>query len=187
LGALHTEELARWLSALDPVAAKRIDYRNRRRVIRALEVTFVTGKPISRQQIKSPPPYRIVQVGLALSRPELYRRIDVRVDRMMEAGLVDETRYLAEKYGWNVPAMSGLGYAQIGAYLQGQTDLDQAVAAVKRETRRFVRHQSNWFKRDDPAIHWFDATHATQTARSVVQFVQEWLAKGRADDAENAN
>jgi tRNA dimethylallyltransferase len=180
LGELRTEELARWLSALDPGAAERIDYRNRRRVVRALEVTLVTGKPISAQQKKAPPSYRIVQFGLTLPRLELYRRIDDRVDRMIESGLLEETRSLMEEYGWHVPALSGLGYAQLGAYLQGQMTWDQAVAAVKRETRRFVRHQSNWFKRDDPAIHWFVATQAEQTANRVERFLQEWLAKDHA-------
>lgn len=177
LAASSSEKLGRWLSALDPTAAKRIDYRNRRRVIRALEVILVTGRPISAQQGKSPPPYRILQVGLTMPRSTLHQRIDARVDQMMAKGLLDETRRLAEWYGWDVPAMSGLGYAQLGAHLRGQLNLEQAVAAIKRETRRFVRHQANWFKEDDPDIQWFDASDLAQTVCKVERFVRDWLAK----------
>jgi tRNA dimethylallyltransferase len=173
LEALSGAELARWLASLDPVAAGRIDRRNRRRVIRALEVTLVTGRPISEQQRKSPPPYRILQIGLKLARPLLYQRVDARVDRMMEAGLLDETRRLAARYGWDVPAMSGLGYTQLGAYLRGEMALDEAVTAIKHETHRFVRQQANWFKPDDPAIHWFDAAEAAE------RFVRDWLGVER--------
>jgi tRNA dimethylallyltransferase len=178
LEALGGNELARWLEVLDPVAAGRIDRRNLRRMIRALEVTLVTGRPISAQQGKSLPPYRILQVGLALARPLLYERLDARVDRMMAAGLLEETRRLAERYGWDVPAMSGLGYAQLGAYLRGEMTLEESVAAIKRETRRFVRHQSNWFKRNDPRIHWFDAAEPAQAAAAIERLVRDWLAGG---------
>lgn len=145
------------LAALDPVAAARIDPRNVRRVIRALEVCLSTGRPISELQTKSPPPYRIVQIGVTRPRPELYARIDARVDRMIEAGLVDEVRRLADAgYGWDLPAMTGLGYRQIGQYLRGEITLDEAIALIKRGTRRFVQQQYNWFRPDDPAIHWID-------------------------------
>ena len=175
LEALSSDEPARWLAALDPTAAGRIDRRNRRRVIRALEVTLVTGRPISVLQLKSPPPYRILQVGLTLPRPVLYRRIDTRVERMMEVGLLDEARRLAERYGWNVPAMSGLGYAQIGAFLRGEMTLDEAVAAIKRDTRRFVRQQTNWFKPSDPTIHWFDAGAPEHGPEAIQRLIGEWL------------
>ncbi len=179
LDALSTEDLSRWLGALDPVAAGRIDARNRRRVIRALEVTLVTGLPISVQQTKSPPPYRILQVGLTLSRALLYQRIDARVERMMVEGLVGETRDLLERYGREVPAMSGLGYAQIAAYLCGETTLEEAVASIKRETRRLVRHQTNWFKPHDPDIIWFEMTEPARAAEAIEQAVRAWLASGR--------
>jgi tRNA dimethylallyltransferase len=159
------------------MAAGRIDPRNRRRVVRALEVTLLTGRPISSLQVKSPPPYRILQVGLTLPRPALYQRIDDRVDRMMEDGLLDETLHLAERYSWQVPAMSGLGYAQIGGFLRGEMTLDEAVAAIKRETRRFVRQQSNWFKASDPTIHWFDVSDPENGPRVIQSFVRDWVAQ----------
>jgi tRNA dimethylallyltransferase len=175
LEGLSTAELARWLDTLDPVAARRVDRHNRRRLVRALEVTLVTGRPISAQQYKSPPPYHLLQVGLTLARPLLYQRIDDRVERMMACALLEETRRLAERYGWDVPAMSGLGYAQLGGYLRGETTLGEAVAAIKRETRRLVRHQANWFKLDDPAIHWFDVSQPDQAAAAVQRLVFDWL------------
>jgi tRNA dimethylallyltransferase len=96
----------------------------------------------------------------------------------MAAGLLEETRRLAVRYGWDVPAMSGLGYAQLGAYLRGEMTLEESVAAIKRETRRFVRHQSNWFKRNDPRIHWFDAAEPAQAAAAIERLVRDWLAGG---------
>jgi tRNA dimethylallyltransferase len=151
------EALHRRLADLDPVAAARIDHRNVRRVIRALEVCLATGRPISQLQRKTPPPYRIVQIGVTRPRPELYARIDGRVDRMIAEGLVDEVRGLAAAgYNWGLPAMTGLGYAQIGQYLQGEISLDEAIALIKRGTRRFVRQQYTWFRLDDPAIRWVD-------------------------------
>jgi tRNA dimethylallyltransferase len=152
-----TEVLHRWLAALDPVAASRIDHRNVRRVIRALEVCLVSGRPISELQRKVAPPYRITQIGVTRPRPELYARIDARVDRMIEAGLVDEVRRLVDAgYGWELPAMTGLGYRQIGQYLRGEISLDEAVALIKKGTRRFVQQQYNWFRLEDPEICWVD-------------------------------
>jgi tRNA dimethylallyltransferase len=150
--ALHAR-----LAGLDPRAADRIDARNVRRVIRALEVCLITKRPISEQQAKAPPPWRAVWLGVTRPRPELYARIDARVDRMVAGGLVDEVRGLAVAgYGWDLPAMTGLGYRQIGQHLRGEIDLEAAIALIKKGTRRFVRQQHNWFPLDDPAIRWFD-------------------------------
>jgi len=150
--ALHAR-----LREVDPEAAERIDPRNVRRVVRALEVYLEAGQPISQLQRKNPPPYRILQIGLTMERQELYRRIDERVDRMIEAGLVEEVRGLVEQgHGYDLPSMSGLGYQQIGLYLRGQVGLEEAIQLIKRHTRRFVRHQYNWWRLDDEAIRWFD-------------------------------
>jgi tRNA dimethylallyltransferase len=164
--------LHRWLQALDPNAAERIDARNVRRVIRALEVCLTSGRPISRLQAKQEPPYRILRVGLTMPREALYRRIDERVDRMIEEGLVAEVRrLLAEGHDARVPAMSGLGYRQIVRYLSGEISLDQAVALIKRETRRFVRQQYTWFRLDDERIRWFNVNDpdATQQVEGCVR------------------
>lgn len=175
LDALSSDELARWLRSLDPIAAERIDQRNRRRVIRALEVALTTGRPISTLQRKTPPPYKMLVIGLSLPRRVLYRDIDARVDLMIDRGLVNETRRLAERYGWDVPALSGLGYAQIGVYLRGEATLEEAVAATKRETRRLVRTQNNWFKPDDSRIVWFDVSCREAAEATIARTVQDWL------------
>ena len=150
--ALHAR-----LAGLDPAAASRIDARNVRRVIRALEVCLVTGQPISELQAATPPPYHIVRIGLTRPRPALYARIDQRVDEMMARGLLAETQRLLEAgYAPQLPALTGLGYRQMIQYLQGELSYDAAVAAIKQQTRRLVRQQYAWFRLNDPRIAWFD-------------------------------
>lgn len=176
LAELAEAELARWLQTLDPTAAARIDHRNLRRVIRALEVTLVAGRPISALQRKTPPPYRILQMGLYRPRAALYARIDARVDQMMAGGLLAELEQLwAAGYGRDLPAMSGLGYKQLWAYLDGESSLEEAIERIKFETHRFVRHQATWFRRDDEAISWFDMTQPGVEA-AILSTVQQWLA-----------
>jgi tRNA dimethylallyltransferase len=151
-GALHER-----LEALDATAARRIDPRNVRRVVRALEVCLTTGRAISAQQTKAPPPYRVLVLGLTLARTELYRRIDERIDRMVSQGLEEEVRRLVGAgYGFDLPAMSGVGYGQFQAYLAGEMTRADAVREIKRATRRLARQQSNWFRLDDPRIRWFE-------------------------------
>jgi tRNA dimethylallyltransferase len=154
--ALHAR-----LAGLDPVAAARIDPRNVRRVIRALEVCLKTGVPISRLQLAQPPPYRTMHVGLTMPRDLLYARIDARVDRMLADGLLAEVKAaISRGYHLGLPAMSGLGYRQIGQHLEGKITLDAAVQLIKKETRRFIRQQYTWFRLDDPAISWVDVSGA---------------------------
>lgn len=175
LEELGQDTLAAWLVALDPAAAARIEPRNVRRVVRALEVTLVTGRRISDLQRKTPPPYDIYILGLAVDRPTLYRRIDARVDAMMVAGLLDEvTGLLAAGYGAELPPMSGLGYRQLLAYLAGKSSLEEAVERIKFETHRFARQQATWFRRDDPRIMWFDLDEDDQ-AMEAVAYVEDWL------------
>jgi len=168
--ALHAR-----LVQLDPTAAQRIDPRNVRRVIRALEVCLITGRPISEQQRKQSPPYRILQVGLTMERAALYARADRRVEAMMAANLEDEVRQLMEAgYGWSLPAMSGLGYVQFRPYFEGRATLDEVVVEIKRATHRFIRRQYNWFRLSDPAIQWFDVTETT--VEEIEAMVRTWLA-----------
>jgi len=156
------------LRELDPDAAARIDPRNVRRTVRALEVCLTTGRRFSELGRASPPPYRITQIGLTMNRPELYARIDARVERMMEQGLVAEVEALVRRgYSWNLPSMSGLGYREMGAYLRGEVPLDEAVMNIKRNTRDFVRRQYAWFRVKDERIQWFDVTGAGETDRLV--------------------
>lgn len=168
-------ELARWLQTLDPAAAAKIEPRNIRRVIRALEVTLVSGRPISELQRKSPPAFTSLQLGLTCERELLYRRVDERVAQMMADGLLAEVIGLrAAGYGRELPAMSGLGYQQLGAYLAGECDLEAAVERIRFETHRFVRQQYTWFRPDDPHIHWFD-TGRELPVEAITQFLDSKL------------
>jgi len=156
--AIGPEALHARLARLDPEAAARILPSNLRRTVRALEVIFATGRRFSAQQRKQPPPYDILILGLTRPRAELHARIDARIQAMLEAGWLDEVRRLLEAgYSPDLPAMSGIGYAELTAYLQGQISLAEAVRQIQRRTRRFVRRQANWFKADDPRIHWYRA------------------------------
>ena len=163
------------LKVLDPLAASRIDPQNLRRTIRALEVILITGQPFSGQSRHSSSPYRLLQIGLKRPRPELYARIDERIDLMLSAGLVEEVQnLLAQGYSPDLPSLSAISYREIIAYLQGKTTLVEAVMLIKRQTRVFVRRQANWFKESDPTIHWFTVNE--QTIDEVEALVQKWLA-----------
>jgi tRNA dimethylallyltransferase len=152
--ALHAK-----LREVDPASADRIDARNIRRVVRALEVFEVTGQPASAQRRRRPPPYRILTVGLTAPRPVLYARIDARIDSMLAQGWVDEVRrLLARGLDPNLPAFSAIGYLQIIEVVQGKRSLEDAVNDIRRRTRVLVRRQANWFKADDPSIRWFENT-----------------------------
>ncbi len=144
------EELRR----LDAETAERIDPRNIRRVIRALEIKRTGRSP---EPVKTPTSFTSLIVGLCADRQTLYRRIDERVDTMIKCGLVDEVRSLmAQGYGLDLPSMSGIGYRQIGEYLTGRISLEEAIQKTKYETHRLVRMQNNWFSPKDDRIHWFD-------------------------------
>jgi tRNA dimethylallyltransferase len=154
-----TERLHAELTAVDPVAAERIEPRDLRRIVRALEVYRVTGRPISELQRqfgerRSGFDFRVA--GVRREREELYSRIDARVDAMMAAGLLQEVRALREHYGeMSRSALQALGYRELGAHLDGEFDLDEAIRLTKRNTRHFARRQINWFKKF-PGIEWFD-------------------------------
>jgi len=151
------DELYQELMEVDPVAAQKIDRRNVRRTIRALEVYRGAETPLSQLQHKKAPPFNTLIIGLTTDREELYRRIDLRVDEMIKQGLVAEVEGLVNMgYDFALPAMSGIGYKQIGMFLRGELTLAAAIQQIKFETHRFVRHQYNWFRLEDDRINWFD-------------------------------
>ncbi|MFC1991866.1 tRNA (adenosine(37)-N6)-dimethylallyltransferase MiaA [Chloroflexota bacterium] len=172
----ETDELYRELMETDPAAARRIDPRNVRRLIRALEVSRYTGAPVSQLQNKQAPPFDILIIGLTAERKELYRRIDQRVDKMIEQGLVEEVKKLVDMgFGMDLPAMSGIGYKQIGAFLKGEMTLESAIGQIKTETHRFVRRQYNWFRLTDDRIKWFDIT--TDFKAEITGLVSRFISK----------
>jgi tRNA dimethylallyltransferase len=146
------------LAEVDPISASRIDPKNVRRVIRALEVYRATGRPFSAWQ--NPSPERAVdclQVGLRLERTSLNAQIDARIDAWMAGGFVDEVRALLERgYAPTLPSMSGLGYRQVADYLRGTTTLEDASANIKQATHQYAKRQMTWFGAR-PSIQWLDA------------------------------
>jgi len=154
--ALHAR-----LARLDPAAAAAILPGNGRRIVRALEVIEISGRPFTATMPAYQQNRPAVQIGLALPRPELDRRIAARVDRMWQAGLDAEVRTLITlglRDGRT--ASRALGYQQLLRYLDGEWTLDQARLETMKATRRFARRQESWFRRD-PRVHWLDATSQT--------------------------
>jgi tRNA dimethylallyltransferase len=165
------QELLAELRRIDPESNEFIQPKNARRVIRALEVFYATGKPFSYWRTKERPAFDWLAVGLQLSREGLYSRIDARVEAMIASGFVDEVRRLREMgYGRELPAMSGIGYGEMCAHLDGELTLQEAVARTKIGTHRLARHQNAWFKASDQRIHWFDG--AARASELVALFLE---------------
>lgn len=143
------------LRVLDPETYATIDPANGQRIVRALEVTIATGRKYS--SFKTHPakerPFTIVKTGLKRPRPELYARIDARVDRMMEEGLLEEAR--ARLPNRSLPALNTVGYKELFDFFDGRYDLAEAVRLIKRNTRHYAKKQLTWWARD-PSIHWID-------------------------------
>jgi tRNA dimethylallyltransferase len=153
-GKIYVHQLLR---SVDPVSAEKIHPHDLKRVSRALEYYHLTGKPISenRKAKQKKSLYNLAPIGLTLERSLLYQRIEQRVDQMMAEGFLEEVKSLLLKgYSPDLPAMQGLGYRQLVGYLQGDYDLPEAVALIKRETRHFAKRQLTWFRRDS-RIKWF--------------------------------
>lgn len=174
--AVGHEGLHRRLAVVDPEAAGKIDARNVRRTIRALEVVLRTGRRFSEQRLRSNSPYSLLIIGLKRPRTELYQRVDARIEAMLAAGLVEEVRGLLEKgYSPDLPTLSAIGYREICAYLQGKMTLEEAVVQMKRLTRRFVRHQGAWFSEKDPSIHWFEVGERTmEEIENLIRNPEAW-------------
>lgn len=144
------------LRELDPTAAEKIDARNFRRTIRALEVIMTTGKKFSEQRGQIDSPYHLITIGLNRPRVELYARVDARIDSMFVNGFLDEVKkLLASGYSPTLPTMSAIGYRECIQVLEGKLTLEEAKQAIRRMTRIFVRRQANWFKESDPNIYWY--------------------------------
>jgi tRNA dimethylallyltransferase len=160
LGKMREERGINWLhdklKALDAEAAEKIDPRNFRRTIRALEVIMTTGKKFSEQRGQTDSPYHLITIGLTRPRTELYARVDARIESMFKNGFLEEVKGLLEKgYSPTLPTMSAIGYRECVAVLEGKIKVEQAKQLIGRATRVFVRRQANWFKESDPTISWF--------------------------------
>ncbi len=175
---LGKDKLYQELMRVDPVAAQRIDPRNVRRTIRALEVYISTGTLFSQLQYKKAPFFDTIIIGLTADRAELYHRIDLRVDEMIKQGLVAEVEKLLNMgYDFNLPAMSGIGYKQIGMSLKGELTLAAAIQQIKSETHRFVRHQYTWFRLKDDRVQWFDIQSHAES--EIIALVAKFATEGK--------
>lgn len=169
------DKLRTQLKILDPEAADVIDGPNLRRMVRALEVILSTGQKFSEQKRKTESPYRILQIGLTRPREELYQRVDERIGLMLESGLVKEVAALLDAgYDPESSAMSAIGYKQIADHLLGLIPLEEAVRQIQSKTHKYVRHQANWFKHDDPNIRWFSASN--DPIQEISDEIQQFLS-----------
>ena len=170
------EILYQRLVSVDPVAAEQIDLHNVRRVIRALEISLSGRANCGESKRKQPPPYHILVIGLTTERKTLYERVDLRIDKMMEIGLIDEVcSILAKGYAHDTPALKSVGYKEVISHLMGEMDLIETIERIKAETHRLVRHQNNWFRLDDTRIHWLDIQldYITECTKLIEEFLRE--------------
>jgi tRNA dimethylallyltransferase len=156
VAAGRAEELHARLAQLDPASAARIDIRNPRRVIRALEIIEATRAPVPPLKVK-PPDFTWSAIGLRWDRAQLYQRADQRAESMYTAGLVEETRTLVDRYGDTFDALRSIGYAEALRVLDGSWSEAEALARTKTQTHRLIRMQATWFRSDDERIDWQDA------------------------------
>lgn len=148
------EPIRRLLRQYDPVFFNQMDLQNHKRVIHALEICMMTGKPYSsmRTNPKQERPFNILKIGLDMDRDELYDRINRRVDMMIEEGLVDEVKHLYHQRHLN--SLNTVGYRELFEYLDGNCTLAEAVELIKRNSRRYAKKQLSWFRRDE-TMTWF--------------------------------
>jgi tRNA dimethylallyltransferase len=174
------ETLYQELKEMDPHAANRIDPRNLRRVIRALEVYGGRNGHATTSPAKVTPPYRMLVIGLTAERQSLYRRIDSRVVKMIEKGLVEEVRsVLAMGFPADAPGLNSVGYKEAVSYLKGELNLNEMAERIKAETHRLVRHQYNWFRLSDTRIHWLDT--GADPINKAIELVATFLNEKKED------
>jgi tRNA dimethylallyltransferase len=164
------EELYIMLKEVDPLAAQKIDRNDRQRIVRALEVYELTGRPLSELWREPEPfPYSFRKIGLTMDRQTLYRRLDRRVEQMIADGLIEEARRLKDKLMPEMVAYRTIGYEESFAYLDGKISLAEAITLIKRNTRRLAKRQFTFFKRI-PDVHWIDVTgkSADEVVKQIV-------------------
>lgn len=171
---LGSEALHQRLKDIDPITAKAVHPNNVKRVIRALEIYEVTGKPKSYFDKKASTeelPYDYELIGLKWPRDDLYLRINRRVDMMVEEGLINETRVLLDKgYDWNLASLKAIGYKELRPFLNGEAPLEEVLTFLKQNTRHFAKRQMTWFRKDE-RIHWIEMN----AKRSTDEVLKECL------------
>ena len=178
------EALHRALKRVDPRSAEKIAEADGARIIRAYEIYLVSGQPMSwwqRQPRNALSGYRWLKIGILISRPELYERINARVDMMFQSGFLEEVQALLDRYPGNSPAFKAIGYRQVVDHFDGKCSLEEAIENTKMESRRYAKRQMTWFQRD-PEIRWIEDEGETEKleekARVMVDgFLREMESK----------
>ncbi len=168
LDAMSDNDVLEEIATRDPDAAASIDDRNRRRLVRALEILRTTGGTLAEHQEFGEPMYDAFQIGIDVPREELYARIDQRVDEMIGHGLVDEARKLLEQYGPESQAMTGIGYRQIADFFAKKESLRDTVKRIKYDTHHYAKRQETWFRRDSRILWVKSAQEAVRAAESFL-------------------
>ncbi len=164
MSSLHCE-----LRQVDPHSANRIDPRNVRRVIRALEVYHATGIPFSKAQLRTPPDFPVFVLGLTMERERLNSLLERRVDTMLGKGWVEEVKLLLERgYFSSLPSFSTLGYRDVADHISGSLSWEEATKRIKILHKRFSRRQNAWFRPNDTRIHWINAASAAFTKAELL-------------------
>ncbi len=171
------EEAHKKLSIIDSTAAELIDFRNKRRTIRALEVIFHTGRKFSEQRTKGYVDFEYKIIGLHRDRKELFDRIDNRIVDMFKNGLIKEVEeLLSAGYSIKDPPMSAIGYQEVIQYIQGSIDFQICQDQIKKRSHEYVRRQANWFKKSDERITWFDVTvNQKENMIAYIKSEKGWL------------
>lgn len=178
---IGARELHKKLVAIDPIAAGMNDPDNLRRTIRALEVIFLTGFRFSDQRLRAARQHHYKVIGLIRPRPELYKRVDDRIDSMFSDGFVREVEnLLSSGIPRETPSLSAIGYSEVIRYLEGEISLEEVKAMMKKKTRNFIRKQTNWFKPDDPDIEWFEME--PDPIEEISSSVKNWLRKRHSNE-----
>ncbi|NET35738.1 MAG: tRNA (adenosine(37)-N6)-dimethylallyltransferase MiaA [Cyanothece sp. SIO1E1] len=188
LQTLGQSQCYAFLQQVDPIATQQIHSNDQIRTLRALEVFYASGRPISAQQGENPPGYPILQIGLNCNSIDMLKqRIAHRTAKMLAAGLVAEVESLCHKYGPDLPLLNTLGYQEIKQYLVGDISLDQAQQLTIQHTCQFAKRQRTWFRADSD-ITWFDADHpdlVDQVWQQIHQFLQEVAIASKDQDPQN--
>jgi len=168
-----------FLQQVDPVAAVKIHPHDQVRILRALEVYYVTGQPTSAQQQRRDPSFRVLTLGLTCEMDRLEKRIAQRTDQMLEAGWIPEVERLRQRYGAHLPLLQTLGYEEIGLYLDGQLSQRELAPLIARRTRQFAKRQMTWFRKT-PDLHWLNCEDRDLT-QQIEAHVKDFLARSPLD------
>ena len=173
------------LKRVDPISSTKLHPNDKKRIVRALEVFDCSGVPLSSygadflNTAGEQTAIESMMIGLTMDREQLYQRINLRVDRMIEQGLIQEARAIYEtNYDRSLPAMRSIGYQQLFAYFEGTCSLEEAIEKIKQDTRRFAKRQLTWFRRDT-RIKWYDVTNwddvKDEMIERLAQETQDWM------------